>query len=399
MRHWIFILLLSMGFTAHSVFAQWTKSFAVNTSYDDNAFRNYAGLSDYATQISAYLAKDFGEENWQSRWFYRGSFDIFAQYDERNYHYHQVGAAWSRLLNDRENTLNLGINGKLRSNRSAYDYYNFTEAAGYGNFKFKFGYSTAVNLGYKIRSRWYSNIPDLSYIEHDFFVRYTHFFATRTTFMIAGEYGRKQYQEQITEDNLAQWNMDDYGSHRGGMGHMWNGGWFNNINSTSVKPSVGQWLGQIRLAQSLTSSTGLSTDFMLRSNPGDGVRYLAGQVSGYTTEDELFDDPYGYESEEFGATLTQLLPWELTFKAGVESKWKDYDNRPALDLNGETLPSGELREDRQVVTWLRLSKSFNLLEGKSANLIAEFYWMDNQSNDLYYDFQVTLLSLGIATSL
>ncbi|MFQ5675420.1 MAG: hypothetical protein ACE5G1_05940 [bacterium] len=77
---------------------------------------------------------------------------------------------------------------------------------------------------------------------------------------------------------------------------------------------------------------------------------------------------------------------------------KDYVNRPALDLTGEALPSGDLRRDRQILTWFSLSKSFMLPGGKSLNVTGEFYWIDNQSNDLYYQYQVSSVLLSIGTS-
>ncbi|HEX9654191.1 MAG TPA: hypothetical protein VGA99_10810, partial [bacterium] len=203
---------------------------------------------------------------------------------------------------------------------------------------------------------------------------------------------------QMTEESTSQWGMGEYGHHQGGMG-QW-GGWNQNENNShSIKPSVSQWIGQMRMAQSLTNTTGLSTDVILRRNLENDVRYLAGQVSGYTSEDELFDDPYGYESEELGATLTQLLPWKFTFKAGTEYKWKDYVNRPALDLNGDALSSGELRSDRQIWTWLSLGKTFEFRSGRTVSLFGEFYRIDNQSNDSYYDYQGNFVSFAIETSL
>lgn len=390
-------------FTALSVMlvgslnAQWTKSVSVSTGYDDNAFRNYQGLSDYATQVSAYLAKDFDGESWQSRLFYRGSFNLFAEYDERNYHYHQLGAAWSRIISEQGNAFNLGVNGSLRANGQVYNYYNFQEASGYSNVKIRMGSASSANFGYRIRRRWYNNLSELDYLEHYLFARFGYSFQTRTTLTVETKYGRKSYREQVTGEKTWQLGMGGYGHHQGGMG-QW-GGWNQEENSSqSVKPSVSQWIGQIRVAQSLTNTTGLSTDLILRRNPGNGVRYLAGQVSGYTSEDELFDDPYGYESEELGVTLTQLLPWKVTLKAGGEYKWKDYVNRPALDLNGETLSTDELRTDRQIWTWLSLGKTFQFRSGRTMSLFGEFYRIDNQSNDFYYDYRGNYVSLGIETT-
>lgn len=398
MRNQISVLLLILSFAVNPVQAQWIKSISIRSGYDDNAFRNFQSLSDYATQFSAYFARDISNERWQWRLFYRGSYNLFAEYDDRNNHYHQLGAAWSGILNEKNDAFNLGVNGKLRANRDAYDYYNFKEAVGYGNLKINLGSSSRTNFGYRLRGRWYSNLSELSYAEHYLFARYTHFFETRTTLIVEGNYGRKIYHDQILENTISQPDDGHYGDHRGGRGHFGTGSMTGENSPIAEKHNVTQLVAQLRVAQSLANSTGLSMDIRIRRNPGDGVRYLAGQVSGYTTEDELFDDRYGYESEEVATTLTQLLPWKMTLKSGLEFQWKDYVNRPALDLNGEVLSSGDLRNDRQVLGWLSLSKSFSVLGGKSVDLFAEFYWIDNQSNDLYYDYQVNLISFGITTS-
>jgi hypothetical protein len=378
--------------------AQWSRSVSIQSNYDDNAFRNYQDLSDYATRFSFYLAREHSAQNWQSRFFYRGSLTLFTEYNERNYHHHQIGGAWARMLSEKGHTLNLGVNGSLRANGDVYNYYDFKEASGYGNLRFNLSAATIAQIGYRLRGRSYSNLPALTYMEHYLFARYTHFFQTKTTLIFEGNYGGKLYREQVSENTEAQSGMTDNQHNWGGMWGMGNRSWQNSTNSTSLKPGVGQWVGLVRLAQSVSGSTGLSADLTIRKNPSDGVRYLPGQGSGYTTEDELFDDRYGYESEEMSATLTQLLPLEMTFKAGVESKWKDYVNRPALNIDGEPLPSGELRLDRQTLVWLSLSKSFLLPGGKSLELVGEFYWMNNHSNDMFYDYEVSLISLGLASS-
>lgn len=383
-----------------SLTAQWKTDISVSSSYDDNAFRNYAGLSDYATQLEFYLARDGGGEKWQSRLFYRGAVDLFADYSERNYHYHKVGAAWAKVLNERGNLLNFGVNGSLRANGDVYAYYNFKEASAYSNLKLKIDGASIVNFGYRLRARWYSNLSELNYSEHYVFARLTHFFQTRTTLMLGMNWGRKNYRNQVTEGLVSHADMGGYGQHRGGMGHMGSGNWYTDPNSPGdFNASVSQWVGQLRLAQSLSNSTGVSGDFIVRRNPADGVRYLAGQVSGYSSEDELFDDRYGYESEEVNVTVTQFLPWEITFKTGFASRWKDYVNRPALNLSGEALATGEFRHDRQVFAFFSFGKAFTMLGGKSVSMLMEYYRLENQSNDAYYDYQVNLVTLGLSTSL
>ena len=403
MLYLVIITILLSGFSSVSVQAQWTKSFSVSTSYDNNAFRNYAGLSDNISQFSGYFAKDFSSEKWQSRLYYRGSYSLFAQYDARNYHYHQLGGAFSRVLSDGGNTLNLGINSSLRVNGTIYDYYNFQDASVYGNVKIVINSASNANLGYRLHGRRYSNLPDLNYSEHYFFARYIGFFQTRTTLMVESNYGLKIYQSHITGTQPVQEDgqgFEGYGTHRGGMGHFGNTGsmgdnsHMSEIESNNTNPGVGQWIGQFRLAQSLTNATGLRVEFTLRRNPGGEIRYLAGQVSGYISEDELFDDHYGYESEELGTTLTQIFSGKVTLKASIDTRWKDYVKRNALDLNGDPVHDQSLRKDREVQFWFSLGKSFSMPGGKSISLMGEFYWIDNRSNDLYYNYQVSLISLG-----
>ncbi|MCB0286789.1 MAG: hypothetical protein KDE57_09060, partial [Calditrichaeota bacterium] len=117
-------------------------------------------------------------------------------------------------------------------------------------------------------------------------------------------------------------------------------------------------------------------------------------VSGYISEDELFDDHYGYESEELGTTLTQIFSGKVTLKASIDTRWKDYVKRNAPDLNGDPVHDQSLRKYREVQFWFSLGKSFSMPGGKSISLMGEFYWIDNRSNDLYYNYQVSLISLG-----
>ncbi len=386
----ILILVISL---ASTVSAQWIKSFAINTSYDDNAFRNFRTLGDYITEFSAYLAREGGSEDWQWRAFYRGGFNYFSQYQQRSFHYHQTGLALAKKFDEGKYVLNFGANVRLRANQKEYNYYNFKQTSLYGNLKVARSASSTI-FGYRLRVHSYTNLPELSYIEHYFFVRQAMFLPTRTSVTVEANYGHKTYQQAIASTPGFFQNPEGYGHHRGGMGH-WMGG--NNFNS--FNPSLNQFVASIRGAQSLTLSTGLSFEALIRRNSDSAVRYLAGQVYGYTTEDDLFDDRYGYESEELAFTLTQLLPWSAQFRLGMEYQWKDYLNRPALDLNGEPLSTGELRRDTRAFIWQSLVKPFRFGHEKSLNISGEVVWIDNRSNDLYYDYKVLVFSLGISTSL
>lgn len=397
----IFFFLLFAAFGFVPVQAQWVKSFSVGTIYDDNAFRTYAAKPDYVTQLSGYLAKEHSGERWQSRIFYRGNYNLFGRYSERNYFFQQAGVALTRpaLGGKKRDALFLGANGVQRVNRALYNYYNLAEATAFVNAKLYLAPASFTQFGYRWRGRWYSNLESFSYAEHFLFARLTHSFPSRTTLVLETNYGRKIYLQQTSTVGIDSptGNNWHYGEHGGGMGRMWNGGGSDNgAMIPSSRPQVGQWVALLRVAQSLTANTGLSGEFTVRRNHANAVRYLAGQVAGYTSEDELFDDRYGYESEEVSLNFTQLLPWQMSLKLGGEVQWKNYPNRPALDLAGNPLTSGELRDDRRITGWIALSKSLILSEnGKSLDLVGEYNLIDNQSNDRFYDFRSGAVTVGV----
>jgi hypothetical protein len=401
------LIFLSVLF-ASTVSGQWTKSVSLNSGYDSNAFRNSANQPDFVNQLSGYLAKSTSGENWQLRIFYRGNLSLFKNNNERNYHSHKLGTAWSRYISGKGSLLNLGINGSLRKNGAVYNYYDFREASGYGNINFKMDATSNFVTGYKLRGRWYANLPELNYLEHYFFTRFSHSFQTRTTLQLEGNFGTKGYSRQITEtigDNWNDdWNIGGYNNHEQGRrsGHQGmgrNDNWAADNPQVTSRPSSDQWVIKARVAQSLSKSIGLSVNFLLRRNSNENVRYLSGQVSGYVSEDELFDDRYGYESEEIEAMFTQIFPWGITLKSGVEPKWKNYVNRPALDSQGSVLASRELRIDRQMIAWAGVNKVFSILDGNDARAEIEYTWIDNQSNDAYYNYQISIVTVGLAISL
>jgi hypothetical protein len=159
-------------------------------------------------------------------------------------------------------------------------------------------------------------------------------------------------------------------------------------------PSAGQWVNTLRLSQSVYRGVGLSGYFRLRRNFGDGWRYIDSSYLGYVSEEELYDDRYGYESEELGLMLSMLLPFSSMARFGYDHYDKQYQ-RPVLDLNGDPLPGDILRQDNRQAFWGRLEKTFSLGGGgRSLRLSLEYYWLQNQSNDLYYDYKANIGTLG-----
>ncbi len=399
-NEWALALLAFAGalFATIPLRAQWVKSVTLGTSYDDNAFRIYDAKTDYVTHVAGYFARNFPGQRWQGRLYYEGQFNIFAHFSDRNFLYQKAGLALAHSLSKKKTFIFLGLNGQHRLNRATYNYYDLNEISAYVNLKHYLASGTILQFGYRARRRAYAQISSFSYFENFLFARITYSLPTHTTVVFESHYGQKHYLQGISNPGAVHTGFydHDYGHQPGGMGHMRDSRW-NPGGTTSVvsQPGVSQWAGSLRLAQSISPNTGVHLEGLLRRNLRDAVRYLAGQVAGYANEDELFDDPYGYESEEAEIGLTQLLPWQMTVEMTANVQWKDYVNRPALDLAGNPLPSSALRKDRLAYARLTFSKSIALRnEMQSLEIFGQLSFFDNQSNDAFYNYTRRLFVMG-----
>lgn len=389
-------VLLTLFALSATGFSQTTKSITVEMSYDDNSFRNYKGLSDYITQLNLYLAREYEKDLWAARLYYDGSFSFFAEYTDRFSHYHKIGLAASRSLGENGSALNLGGNVVIKRYQSSYDYTNYVQGTGYVNTKIRPAESLIAQLGYILKYRDYENLPKFAYYEHRLSGRLSWFLPTNTSLIFHARYGLKDYETQtiatVISDSLISGTGHGRGSHRGSSTSVF----YSNYET----PSTSQFIGSVKVGQSVTSTTGLSVQYLRRINLTNGARYstVAGEVWTYNTEDDLFDDPYGYEGHEVSAVWTQILPWQTSFKLGYDSYFKNYSVE-ALDLDGQPLPISENRKDRRYLIWLAVNKSFpkrSLLRNFQTYL--DFSYLGNDSNDLYFKYYNSVFTFGTGYS-
>ncbi len=101
------------------------------------------------------------------------------------------------------------------------------------------------------------------------------------------------------------------------------------------------------------------------------------------SDDEIFDDNYGYEGTSFEITLTQILPWSMMSSLSTSYGNKNYVNRPAYDLNDNIISNK--RVDKLFVTSFMLEKTFSVSGFINSFSISLLYdYIDNNSNDLFY---------------
>jgi len=160
-------------------------------------------------------------------------------------------------------------------------------------------------------------------------------------------------------------------------------------------------VNSVKIAQSLGSKTSINFKYLNRMNVGlvSGLATVMNSDNLFT-EEELFDDRYGYNGHEFYLSIIRFLPAYIKLELNSGYLWKNYENRQIYDLDGNVIESGDNRLDKRSFMWLRLSRGFNVNWGiKNIQVNLDGGYLNNLSNDVYYKFDNYFTSLGLEFSI
>jgi hypothetical protein len=436
--HKVFFTTLSLGLCI-PLSAGLNVDFSTWFIQDQNAFQNYEAISDFIIEPSATISYNKSWKNSRIRGFYEGGYAHFQEYDQRVFQTHYGGLAFHQIFGESGSTLSAGFQSGLRANHdSIYAYYDYGHQIAYLNWR-KVWRSRGMTLaGFWGQQRRYQQIPEFNFQELRFFLQQNLFFKTRTTVIGRIQFGTKRFLESRVDNRLVQETvirMDNPGSAEtgnsrgqgrgaggrsdpGNTGTTPGGGTGNGRGETDTQSSrmiamvdttveivehvvrvetpgqeVMQLKCSLRIAQSVSTSTGLAVEGRLqRRIQGEG-RLLSYQDSGYESDDPLADDPYNYESQSLALECSQKLFWRMLIRAGWSAEWKDYAFL-ALNLDGELIPGRPVRKDTRSLIWFRLTKQFALGRWASAEISVSYHLIDNESNEAYSDYQDQIFTLG-----
>lgn len=393
-------ITLAFGITPQ-VSAQFRTGIALFSSYDDNPFRNYLSRPDYITTTA--LSLEYQPEESHFKLFINGNLGLFKDFSDRRYFSNSLGFSYSKPFGEEEeNAAYAGATYFMRFNKASYDYYDFSQFVGYVNLKYYLDFSEGLmsRVGYRLRYRGYRNLEEFSYLEHYGFIQVSKFFESKTTLLVEFDLGNKNYVSTPAATSTTTTKMG------GMMGSGMMGSWMNGRMNTNTRyisysrPSTTQLIGIVRVAQSLSQTTGLSVQYLRRWDISARTRFLSGGAVDFQGDEELWDDPYGYQGNEYSVTLTQNLPWDMTARISTDYLGKDYARRvfTATDTN---TPTGPLRSDTRFVARLELRKTFDgawaFFDGLTISF--SYFHQRNNSNDPYYDFRNNAFTLGFQTLL
>lgn len=338
---------------------------SIHNAFDDNVNNNYQNTYDRFTQLTLQAGYDFESENRNIQLFYIGAYNYYQNIIARSFFIHSTGVVYSKLFGEEsDKILNIGGNYNARIGREEFSYFNNSQYIGYINFKYPLMESSFGKLGYRLKYLSYQELSELNNLENYFFAQFMSFFSTRTTLALEANLGIKSYTNAPPETTSLNYGM--------GKGKT-------SIDNSN--PSVIQLGGNIRVAQSIFDYTGLSFAAGYQTNLQQETRYLAPGI--ILSDDDLFDDNYGYEGPSFEATLTQVLPFSIMGKVSFNYLNKTYVNRPAYDLLDSI--KANTRIDKVYFLSLLIEKEFPILNGLTVSLMYDF--IRNASNDEFYDYK------------
>lgn len=362
---------LFLSLLCSTVFAADRATMRVNTyvSYTDNLFQNYNRRSDWITL--AYIDLDYALRP-SMNLYYTGNANVFAEYRDLFSHTHQVGLSYVRPGKGR-NAIYFGLTMDLRLDRPIYRYYDYAQSSAYVNAKRYLRPTLLGWSGYQVNYRNYLNADDYSFIEQTAFLRLSRFFQTRTTLQLQGNLGLKTYVRSSNQDSTSTGVVTRSGDAR----------------------TLAQATAGVKVAQSLMRYTGLQFEYLRRFTLAGRNRYAA--LEGYNTDDELFDDRYSHEGQEFRTKLKYSA--NSVFSVEIMGRYvkRKYAGRPALDLNGFIIHPDLVREDARKSLSVKSTKVFKLSKGWLHKTTITAEWLLNRiaSTDSYYDTSGQVFSVGV----
>jgi hypothetical protein len=355
--------------------AQWSAGAYLGTLLDDNAFNNHLRISDRITELSLQTAYDWVTDASDLQLFYTGAGNSFAVLPSRTYYEHNAGVTFSQIFGEEEATLlNTGGTYSLRSNRDEYTVYDHSQFSLYLNMRHYLSDVIMLKSGYAFRSASFTELSDFNYIEHVAFAQGAVSLPSKTTVMLQGDLAFKKYVTANVDSASGSLAGSGKGKHRG----------------SASTPGVTQLIGTLKIAQGVAEGTGVSLTGQYQVSLLKESRYLT-FVDGRLTDDELFDDHYGYEGPLGSLMLTQLLPADIRLRISGTLQQRQYSDRPAFDLAGIQL--APQRVDNRSTFSLSVEKPF---ESLGIRLTFTYDHIINASNDSFYDYRNDALAARVS---
>ncbi len=355
----IFILIGSLNFIS----AQWNINVSTLQEYNDNPFHSPSAGEEFISTLNLGIEKSFKKTTIG----YYGNYTNFSNLSDRNYYWHQLGL-WHTTSN-----IMYGLNVEQRLNGDSYSFYNYLNYSGY--LKYRFNINNVFLYGNtSINVTDYSDLNDLDNLLGTINLTANKSFKTKTTLMGGIDFRYKNYF------NTEFSSLENY----------------ENIITNSNSAFTTQLNYFIKIAQSITSTTGLAVQYTDR-NIIDGTAKTIRQLNfAYGDESKYFDDPISYEGYTASLQLTQILPWNIILRTSYFYNSKEYPSQGAY-LEYNKFDSNIMRVDTQQIINIGAQKKiyFGKKGTTSLALVLNYQYIDNLSNSYWYKYNSNKINFGL----
>ena len=330
----------------------------------------------------------------------------FASPGDWSYYLHTAGVRYRFGADDpASRRIYLTASAALRKNGDAWAAADYSAFGGGVNAEFHPRKNVTLRTGYRADHRSFSDLSQLTQLEHRGFASLLTNFESRTTVIAEVQVGGKAYKGETRLDSTVTTTTTTptapagqyYGSGRG-MGPALRG------TTTVVQSqaqhrsgSAGLVSGMLRLAQSLSDRTGIHAQATMRTTFGAVPPALITTPAGFF-DDGIYDDPFAFDTTSAQAGFTRA------FQSGAELagtvSWADrrYTSTPAIDATGNELAGSPLRRDRVWrgnAVW-SLPLFARRTGGAELTLDVTYRFLRSRSNDAFYSYTSHGVGVGLS---
>lgn len=350
-------LLLMMTLLAAKGFSQLSVETSLSTMLDDNVNNNYEQLGSAVTTVGVTGGYAHINESSEYAIQYNGDFNYFQSILQRSHQSHTGTLSYIRYSgDDAENVFRIIGSYGIQRFRDDYVLFNHDDFAASFDYKYFISDWWIHKMGYTFRAVDFVTLADFSFSEHAAFLNGAFAMTPSTTVILQSDIGTKFYSSSVNGSSMRKGVM------------------------SSLLPSVTQVAGLVRIGQRITDQLGLSGTASMQWNLQKQTRYMTTDY-GYLSDDEIFDDHYGYEGMHGAVAMTYLLSESMRWKLTMGMQEKLYSSLAAFDLNGTM--TGTQRIDLRSYMNVLITKEF---ENLGFIIKTAFDLIDNSSNDQYYNY-------------
>jgi hypothetical protein len=150
-----------------------------------------------------------------------------------------------------------------------------------------------------------------------------------------------------------------------------------------------------RIAQSIFEKMGVYIQYRKQVNLSNQITSITG--SNFYQDEELFDDPFSFDSQSLSGQLTWMMPWSMRLQFGGFLNDKNYIEESAYISIDDSIGAGGNRLDNQKNFYLNLTKTFDIEEKWLNALFINFYigYTQNKSNSYWYNYDNRIIGGGV----